>query len=77
MNGRTTTVFARWKREMTWGAYNLMLKRLILCLLQARVSGAELFRNSFHRKYAPPYPPKPLGLCIPLRRPSGRNSTHV
>jgi hypothetical protein len=30
-------VIASWKRVMTRGTYNLMLKRLSLCLLQARV----------------------------------------
>jgi hypothetical protein len=37
MNGSTTKVFASWKQVMTRGTYNLMLKRLSLCLLQARV----------------------------------------
>jgi hypothetical protein len=41
-NGRTTKVFASWKRVMTRGTYNLMLKRLSLCLLQARVRSFEL-----------------------------------
>jgi hypothetical protein len=34
MNGSTTKVFPSWKRVMTRGTYNLMLKRLSLCLLQ-------------------------------------------
>jgi hypothetical protein len=34
MNGSTTKVFASWKQVMTRGTYNLMLKRLSLCLLQ-------------------------------------------
>ncbi|RSH85341.1 hypothetical protein EHS25_004737 [Saitozyma podzolica] len=42
MNGSTTKVFASWKRGMTGGTYNLMLKRLSLCLLQARVRSFEL-----------------------------------
>jgi hypothetical protein len=42
MNGSTTKVFASWKRVMTRGTYNLMLKRLSLCLLQARVRSLEL-----------------------------------
>jgi hypothetical protein len=42
MNGSTTKVFASWKRVMTRGTYNLMLKRLSLCLLQARVRSFEL-----------------------------------
>ncbi|GFZ49940.1 hypothetical protein JCM24511_07343 [Saitozyma sp. JCM 24511] len=42
MNGSTTKVFASWKRVMTRGTYNLMLKRLRLCLLQARVRSFEL-----------------------------------
>jgi hypothetical protein len=42
MNGSTTEVFASWKRVMTRGTYNLMLKRLSLCLLQARVRSFEL-----------------------------------
>src|SRR5689334_16878896 len=42
MNGSTTKVFASWKRSMTRGTYNLMLKRLSLCLLQARVRSFEL-----------------------------------
>ncbi|RSH85368.1 hypothetical protein EHS25_004764 [Saitozyma podzolica] len=33
---------ASWKRVMTRGTYNLMLKRLSLCLLQARVRSFEL-----------------------------------
>ncbi|GFZ43063.1 hypothetical protein JCM24511_00781 [Saitozyma sp. JCM 24511] len=41
-NGSTTKVFASWKRVMTRGTYNLMLKRLSLCLLQARVRSFEL-----------------------------------
>jgi hypothetical protein len=46
MNGSTTKVFASWKRVMTRGTYNLMLKRLSLCLLQARVRSFELY--GFH-----------------------------
>jgi hypothetical protein len=42
MNGSTAKVFASWKRVMTRGTYNLMLKRLSLCLLQARVRSFEL-----------------------------------
>jgi hypothetical protein len=42
MNGSTTKVFASWKQVMTRGTYNLMLKRLSLCLLQARVRSFEL-----------------------------------
>ncbi|RSH95837.1 hypothetical protein EHS25_000930 [Saitozyma podzolica] len=42
MNGSTTKVFASWKRVMTRGTYNLMLKRLSLSLLQARVRSFEL-----------------------------------
>ncbi|GFZ51184.1 hypothetical protein JCM24511_08942 [Saitozyma sp. JCM 24511] len=42
MNGSTTKVFASWKQVMTHGTYNLMLKRLSLCLLQARVRSVEL-----------------------------------
>ncbi|RSH80170.1 hypothetical protein EHS25_007275 [Saitozyma podzolica] len=42
MNGSTTEVFASWKQVMTRGTYNLMLKRLSLCLLQARVRSFEL-----------------------------------
>ncbi|RSH85460.1 hypothetical protein EHS25_004856 [Saitozyma podzolica] len=42
MNGSTTKTFAPWKRVMTRGTYNLMLKRLSLCLLQARVRSFEL-----------------------------------
>jgi hypothetical protein len=42
MNGSTTKVFASWKQVMTRGTHNLMLKRLILCLLQARVCSFEL-----------------------------------
>jgi hypothetical protein len=42
MNASTTKVFASWKRVMTRGTYNLMLKRLSLCLLQARVRSFEL-----------------------------------
>ncbi|GFZ52412.1 hypothetical protein JCM24511_10185 [Saitozyma sp. JCM 24511] len=42
MNGSTTKIFASWKRVMTRGTYNLMLKRLSLCLLQARVRSFEL-----------------------------------
>jgi hypothetical protein len=42
MNGSTTKVFASWKRVMTRGTYNLMLKWLSLCLLQARVRSFEL-----------------------------------
>jgi hypothetical protein len=42
MNGSTTKVFTSWKRVMTRGTYNLMLKRLSLCLLQARVRSFEL-----------------------------------
>jgi hypothetical protein len=42
MNGSTTKVFASWKRVMTRATYNLMLKRLSLCLLQARVRSFEL-----------------------------------
>jgi hypothetical protein len=42
MNGSTTKVFASGKRVMTRGTYNLMLKRLSLCLLQARVRSFEL-----------------------------------
>jgi hypothetical protein len=42
MNGSTTKVFASWKRVMTRGTYNLMLKRLSLCLLQARARSFEL-----------------------------------
>ncbi|RSH85351.1 hypothetical protein EHS25_004747 [Saitozyma podzolica] len=42
MNGSTTTVFASWKQVMIRGTYNLMLKRLSLCLLQARVRSFEL-----------------------------------
>ncbi|GFZ48416.1 hypothetical protein JCM24511_06164 [Saitozyma sp. JCM 24511] len=42
MNGSSTKVFASWKRVMTRGTYNLMLKRLSLCLLQARVRSFEL-----------------------------------
>ncbi|GFZ52259.1 hypothetical protein JCM24511_10032 [Saitozyma sp. JCM 24511] len=37
MNGSTTKFFASWKRAMTGGTYNLILKRLSLCLMQARV----------------------------------------
>jgi hypothetical protein len=42
MNGSTTKVFASWKWVMTRRTYNLMLKRLSLCLLQARVRSFEL-----------------------------------
>jgi hypothetical protein len=42
MNGSTTKVFASWKRAMTRGTCNLMLKRLSLSLLQARVRSFEL-----------------------------------
>jgi hypothetical protein len=42
MNGSTTKVFASWKRVMTRGTYNLMFKRLSLCLLRARVRSFEL-----------------------------------
>jgi hypothetical protein len=42
LNGSTTKVFASWKRVMTRGTFNLMLKRLSLCLLQARVRSFEL-----------------------------------
>jgi hypothetical protein len=42
MNGGRTKVFASWKRVMTRGIYNLMLKRLSLCLLQARARSFEL-----------------------------------
>jgi hypothetical protein len=42
MNSSTTKVLASWKRVMTRGTYNLMLKRLSLCLLQARVRSFEL-----------------------------------
>jgi hypothetical protein len=42
MNGSTIKVFASWKRVMTRGTYNLMLKRLSLCLLQARVRSFKL-----------------------------------
>jgi hypothetical protein len=42
MNGSTTKVFASWKWVITRGTYNLMLKRLSLCLLQARVRSFEL-----------------------------------
>ncbi|RSH95836.1 hypothetical protein EHS25_000929 [Saitozyma podzolica] len=42
MNGSTTKVLASWKQVMTRGTYNLMLKRLSLCLLQARVRSFEL-----------------------------------
>jgi hypothetical protein len=42
MNGTNTKVFASWKRVMTRGTYNLMLKQLSLCLLQARVRSFEL-----------------------------------
>ncbi|RSH94185.1 hypothetical protein EHS25_003988 [Saitozyma podzolica] len=42
MNGSTTKVFASWKRVMTSGTYNLMLKRLSLGLLRARVRSFEL-----------------------------------
>jgi hypothetical protein len=42
INGSNTTVFASWKRVMTRGKYNLMIKRLSLCLLQARVGSFEL-----------------------------------
>jgi hypothetical protein len=42
MNGSTTKVFASWKQVMTSGTYNLMLKRLSLCVLQARVRSFEL-----------------------------------
>ncbi|RSH83029.1 hypothetical protein EHS25_005739 [Saitozyma podzolica] len=38
----TAKVFASWKRVMIRGTYNLLLKRLSLCLLQARVRGFEL-----------------------------------
>jgi hypothetical protein len=41
-NGSTTKVYASWKRVMTRGTYNLMLKRLTLCLLQASVRSFEL-----------------------------------
>jgi hypothetical protein len=41
-NGSTTKVYASWKRVMTHGTYNLMLKRLTLCLLQASVRSFEL-----------------------------------
>ncbi|RSH92537.1 Alternative oxidase, mitochondrial precursor [Saitozyma podzolica] len=41
-NVSTTMVFASWKQIMTRGTYNLMLKRLSLCLLQARVRIFEL-----------------------------------
>jgi hypothetical protein len=33
-----------WKRGMTRGTYNLMLKRLSLCHLQASVRSFELYR---------------------------------
>jgi hypothetical protein len=36
MNGSSTKIFAFWKQVMTRGTYNLMLKRLSLCLLQAK-----------------------------------------
>jgi hypothetical protein len=42
MNGSTIKVSASWKQVMTRGTYNLMLKRLSLCLLQARVRSFEL-----------------------------------
>jgi hypothetical protein len=42
MNGSTIKVFASWKPVMTRGTYNLMLKRLSLCLLQARVRSFKL-----------------------------------
>jgi hypothetical protein len=42
MNGSSPKVFASWKWVMTHGIYNLMLKRLSLCLLQARVCSFEL-----------------------------------
>jgi hypothetical protein len=42
MNGSTTKVFASWKRVMTRGTYDLMLKRLSLGLLQARTRSFEL-----------------------------------
>jgi hypothetical protein len=42
MNGSATEVFASWKRVWDTGTYNLMLKRLNLCLLQARVRSFEL-----------------------------------
>jgi hypothetical protein len=42
MNGSTTKVFSSWKQVITRGTYNLMLKRLSLCLLQARVRSFEL-----------------------------------
>jgi hypothetical protein len=42
MNGSTTNIFASWKRVMTRGTYNLMLKRLSLCLLQSKVRSFEL-----------------------------------
>jgi hypothetical protein len=42
MNSSTTKVLASWKRVMTRGTYNLMIKRLSLCLLQARVRSFEL-----------------------------------
>jgi hypothetical protein len=42
MNGSTTKAFCSWKRVVTRGIYNMMLKRLSLCLLQARVRSFEL-----------------------------------
>jgi hypothetical protein len=54
MNGSTTKVFASWKRVMTRGTYNLMLKRLSLCLLQARVRSFALL--GFHTTVEPRRP---------------------
>ncbi|GFZ44869.1 hypothetical protein JCM24511_02595 [Saitozyma sp. JCM 24511] len=42
MNGSTTKVFAAWKRVITRGTYDLMLKRLSLGFLQSRVRSFEL-----------------------------------
>jgi hypothetical protein len=51
MNGSTTKVFASWKPIMARGTYNLMLKRLSPCLLQARVHSFEERPTSAHRRY--------------------------
>jgi hypothetical protein len=61
MNGSTTKVFASWKQGMTRGTYNLMLKRLSLRLLQARVRSFEL--QGFHTN-------------VELRRPD-RSAMHL
>jgi hypothetical protein len=70
INGSTTKVFAAWKRVVTRGTYNLMLKRLSLCLLQARVRSVELYAFIPDRHAMQPQTPSVLPGGLPRHAPT-------